>query len=63
MSKSRLHQREHDSNQQVAKSVRPQLPRDGSPGHDSLAIPVNCLMVAIARSLICLAISFRLLAH
>ena len=32
MSKSRLHQREHDSNQQIAKSVRPQLPRDGSPG-------------------------------
>jgi hypothetical protein len=32
MSKSRLHQREHTSNQQIAKSVRPQLPRDGSPG-------------------------------
>ena len=32
MSKSRPHQREHDSNQQIAKSVRPQLPRDGSPG-------------------------------
>ena len=25
-------QREHDLNQQVAKSVRPQMPRDGSPG-------------------------------
>ena len=32
MNKSRPHQREHESNQQVAKSVRPQLPRDGSPG-------------------------------
>ena len=32
MSKSRPHQRDHDSNQQVAKSVRPQLPRDGSMG-------------------------------
>ena len=32
MSKSRPHQREHASNQQIAKSVRPQLPRDGSPG-------------------------------
>jgi len=29
---SRPHQRDHDSNQQVAKSVRPQLPRDGSSG-------------------------------
>jgi len=27
----REHQRPHDLNQQVAKSVRPQLPRDGSP--------------------------------
>jgi len=26
----REHQRPHDLNQQVAKSVRPQLPRDGS---------------------------------
>jgi len=32
MSKSRPHQRDHESNQQVAKSVRPQLPRDGSVG-------------------------------
>ena len=32
MNKSRPHQRDHDSNQQVAKSVRPQLPRDGSAG-------------------------------
>jgi len=24
------HQREHELNQQIAKSVRPQLPRDGS---------------------------------
>ena len=30
--KTRLHQRDHDVNQQIAKSVRPQLPRDGSPG-------------------------------
>ena len=30
--KSRDHQRDHDHNQQIAKSVRPQLPRDGSPG-------------------------------
>jgi hypothetical protein len=30
--KSREHQRDHDVNQQVAKSVRPQLPRDGSAG-------------------------------
>ena len=30
--KSRPQQREHASNQQIAKSVRPQLPRDGSPG-------------------------------
>ena len=29
---SRPHQRDHDSNQQIAKSVRPQLPRDGSAG-------------------------------
>ena len=28
--KSRLHQRDHDINQQIAKSTRPQLPRDGS---------------------------------
>ena len=27
---SRDHQRPHDVNQQIAKSVRPQLPRDGS---------------------------------
>ena len=27
---SRDHQRPHDVNQQVAKSTRPQLPRDGS---------------------------------
>ena len=26
----REHQRPHDLNQQIAKSVRPQLPRDGS---------------------------------
>ena len=32
MSKTRHHQREHESNQQIAKSIRPQLPRDGSPG-------------------------------
>ena len=30
--KSRDHQRDHDANQQIAKSVRPQLPRDGSAG-------------------------------
>ena len=30
--KSRPHQRDHDANQQIAKSVRPQLPRDGSAG-------------------------------
>ena len=30
--KSREQQRDHDLNQQVAKSVRPQLPRDGSAG-------------------------------
>ena len=30
--KSRPHQRDHDVNQQVAKAVRPQLPRDGSAG-------------------------------
>ena len=29
---SRKHQRDHDLNQQVAKSIRPQLPRDGSAG-------------------------------
>lgn len=29
--KNRPQQRDHDVNQQVAKSVRPQLPRDGSP--------------------------------
>ena len=28
----REHQRPHDLNQQIAKSVRPQLPRDGSTG-------------------------------
>jgi hypothetical protein len=28
--KSRIHQRYHDVNQQIAKSTRPQLPRDGS---------------------------------
>jgi hypothetical protein len=28
----RPHQRDHSLNQQVAKSVRPQLPRDGSAG-------------------------------
>ena len=28
--KNRPQQREHDVNQQIAKSVRPQLPRDGS---------------------------------
>jgi hypothetical protein len=28
--KSRIHQRDHDVNQQIAKSTRPQLPRDGS---------------------------------
>ena len=33
--KSRPHQRDHDVNQQVAKSVRPQLPRDGSAGQTS----------------------------
>ena len=27
----REHQRPHDVNQQIAKSTRPQLPRDGSP--------------------------------
>lgn len=32
MNKNRPHQREHESNQQIAKSVRPQLPRDGSAG-------------------------------
>lgn len=29
------HQRPHEQNQQIAKSVRPQLPRDGSPGQVS----------------------------
>ena len=28
--KNRVQQRDHDINQQIAKSVRPQLPRDGS---------------------------------
>ena len=28
--KNRVQQRDHDVNQQIAKSVRPQLPRDGS---------------------------------
>ena len=28
------HQRPHEVNQQIAKSVRPQLPRDGSVGMD-----------------------------
>ena len=28
--KNRPQQRDHDVNQQIAKSVRPQLPRDGS---------------------------------
>jgi len=32
----REHQRPHDLNQQVAKSVRPQLPRDGSAGSATL---------------------------
>ena len=32
MSKNRPQQRDHSLNQQVAKSVRPQLPRDGSAG-------------------------------
>ena len=31
---SRKHQRPHEANQQIAKSVRPQLPRDGSAGMD-----------------------------
>jgi hypothetical protein len=30
--KNRPQQREHDVNQQIAKSTRPQLPRDGSAG-------------------------------
>lgn len=30
--KNRPQQRDHDLNQQVAKSTRPQLPRDGSKG-------------------------------
>ena len=30
--KNRPQQRDHDLNQQVAKAVRPQLPRDGSKG-------------------------------
>lgn len=29
---TRDHQRPHDVNQQIAKSTRPQLPRDGSKG-------------------------------
>lgn len=32
MSKSRPHQRDHESNQQIARAMRPQLPRDGSAG-------------------------------
>ena len=32
MSKTRHHQRDHESNQQVGVATRPQLPRDGSPG-------------------------------
>jgi hypothetical protein len=30
--KNRPQQRDHDLNQQIAKSTRPQLPRDGSKG-------------------------------
>jgi len=30
--KSRPHQRDHESNQQIATAIRPQLPRDGSAG-------------------------------
>lgn len=30
--KSRPHQRDHESNQQIATATRPQLPRDGSAG-------------------------------
>ena len=30
--KNRPQQRDHDFNQQIAKSTRPQLPRDGSKG-------------------------------
>jgi len=29
---SRPHQRDHESNQQIATAIRPQLPRDGSAG-------------------------------
>ena len=32
MQPGKKHQRPHELNQQVAKSVRPQLPRDGSMG-------------------------------
>jgi len=32
---SRKHQRPHEANQQIAKSVRPQLPRDGSAGMEA----------------------------
>ena len=32
---SRKHQRPHETNQQIAKSVRPQLPRDGSAGQQA----------------------------
>ena len=32
MKPEKKHQRPHEMNQQVAKSVRPQLPRDGSKG-------------------------------
>ena len=32
---SRKHQRPHETNQQIAKSVRPQLPRDGSAGMEA----------------------------
>ena len=32
MKPEKKHQRPHEYNQQIAKSVRPQLPRDGSKG-------------------------------
>ena len=32
MKPEKKHQRPHEYNQQVAKSIRPQLPRDGSAG-------------------------------
>lgn len=32
MKPEKKHQRPHEYNQQIAKSVRPQLPRDGSAG-------------------------------